>query len=102
MGEHGDAEYVDQRDDGDHRDRGQRQPEVAKQIAGDGKRHISLPAGRALEVRGEGGASSGRSARHSIDIRSTESSSAPPTPATGTLLRSAFTSVCTSSIGNST
>ena len=47
-------------------------------------------------------ASAGRSARQSSDIASTDSSSAPPTPATGTLERSAFTSVWISSIGNST
>ena len=44
----------------------------------------------------------GRSARHNSDIASAESRSAPPTPATGTLERSAFTSVWIKSIGNST
>ena len=44
----------------------------------------------------------GRSARHKSDIASAESISAPPTPATGTLDRSAFTSVWISSVGNKT
>ena len=47
-------------------------------------------------------ASNGRSARHNSDISSADSSSAPPTPATGTLLRSALTSVCTKKTGSST
>ena len=54
MRQHGNAEDVDQRDDRDHRHRSQRQPGVAVEIDGDRERHIGLPAGGALENRGEG------------------------------------------------
>jgi hypothetical protein len=46
--------------------------------------------------------SRGRSARHSADISSTDSSSAPPTPAIGTEARLARDRVSISSAGNST
>ena len=59
MGKHRNTEYVDQRDDGDHRDGRQRQPEIAEQAAGDGERDIGLPACRALEHRGKGGTVNG-------------------------------------------
>ena len=47
-------------------------------------------------------ASSGRSSRHSADIDSTDSSTAPPTPVTGTEARFARPSVSISSAGNRT
>ncbi len=109
MRQHGNAEDVDQRDDRDHRHRGQRQPGVAVEIDGDRERHIGLPAGGALENRGEGrpvdrAARQQRSQARGIAATSAAatSSSAPPTPATGTVLRSALTRVWTSSTGNST
>ena len=108
MREHRDAEHIDQRNDRDHCDRGQRQPDIAIEVAGDRERHmvcqrvapwkIEVKAGPSIAMR----ASSGRKARQSSDIASAEIRSAPPTPATGTLVRSAFTSVWIKSIGNST
>ena len=108
VGQHRDTEHVDHRDDGDHRDRCDRQPEIAEQAAGDGERDIGLPAGRALEDRGKGGTVNGGAGEQGAqrktdsDIASADNSSAPPTPPTGTVLRSALTSVCTKKTGSST
>ena len=59
MRRHGNGEHIDQRDDRDHRHRGQRQPGIAIEISGDRKRDIGLPAGRALEDGGESRAVNG-------------------------------------------
>lgn len=73
MRQHRDAEHIDQRNDGHHRHRGQRQSDIAEQIAGDGERHIGLPARGALEDRGEGRA---------VDSETREQAAAPGTAAT--------------------
>ena len=108
--QHRDAEHVEHRRHRHHRDRGEREAEIAKQVAGERQRHEGLPARRALEQRREGRAVGAEVARQqragarstAPPSASTVANSVPPTASTGTLVRSARTIVPISRAGNIT